>query len=69
MAIDDAGVTAVTGVLNALVSQLVDTNTALAEMSYHVTYLAMHSQKIVDELRTLNLSIGRLEDRAIYPPK
>jgi hypothetical protein len=68
LAINDDAMNAVTQVLNALVDQLVDTNTALADISTHVTFLSMGTGRIGDELETLNAAIGRIEDHISYRP-
>jgi hypothetical protein len=59
---------AVTEVLNALVMQLIDMNTTLAELHSRLLVQRSYMQGIVDELRTLNGAVGRLEDAISYRP-
>jgi hypothetical protein len=55
-------------VLNSVVLQLVDMNSNLIELHHRMIVQGTYWQGIVDELRTLNFSVGRLEDRTPYRP-
>jgi len=58
----DDVIDAVTDVLHGLVLQLIETNSALATISVHVTYLSVSMEQLTDQLRTLNSSVARMED-------
>jgi hypothetical protein len=55
-------VNAVTEVLNALVMQLIDLNTSLSQIHDRMVRQGNCLAHIVDELRTLNNAVGRVED-------
>jgi len=59
---------AVSQSLIVITLQLIDSNEALAQIALHLTYLAEHSNKLLDELRTLNSAVGRCEDKLSYRP-
>jgi len=70
MAYDEVqAINAVTEVLNSLVMQLVDLNTSLAELYNRLIVQGTYLQGIVDELRSLNFAMGRIEDLMTYPPE
>jgi len=48
--------------LRAIAYQVIDSNEALCQIALHLTYLAEHSNKLLDELRTLNSAVARMED-------
>jgi len=68
LAISDPAIEAVTEVLNSLVMQLVDMNTSMTEIYSRMLVEGTYLQGIVDELRTLNSGIGRIEDAILYRP-
>lgn len=68
MATNDDLADATIDVLHSLVLQLIDMNTSLTELNHRMIVQGTYWQGIVDELRTLNSSVGRLEDRTLYRP-
>jgi hypothetical protein len=64
LATNDGLADATIEVLNSVVLQLVDMNTALIELHHRMIVQGTYWQGIVDELRTLNGAVGRLEDGA-----
>jgi hypothetical protein len=68
LAINSARIDAVVEVLNALVMQLIDMNTSMSELYSRQIVNGTYLQGVVDELRTLNSALSRLEDTAIYRP-
>jgi hypothetical protein len=69
LGIERGAAEAVIHVLDMLVMQLIDMNTNMGELHHRFVVQGTYLQGIVDELRTLNSSMGRMEDLAIYPPK
>jgi len=61
-------VDAVTEMLNQLILQMIDTNMHLGELHHRFVVQGTYLQGIVDELRTLNFAIGRIEDQTPYRP-
>lgn len=61
-------VDAVTKVLDSLVLQLVDMNTTLAELHNRMASQSLYFHGIVDQLRTLNSAMSRLEDYYLSRP-
>lgn len=53
--------------LEAIIQQMIETNTILAKMYQANLILCRNSAYCVDELRTLNSAIGRCED-FLRPP-
>jgi hypothetical protein len=66
--IEEDAILAVTECLNALVMQLIDMNTSMAEIHSRLTKEGVYMSLIVDELRTLNAAAGRIEDGVTYRP-
>jgi hypothetical protein len=66
--LNDEGLTAVCQCLDSLVLQLVDMNTNMAEIYGRTVVQGTYLQGIIDELRTLNNSLGRIEDHISYRP-
>jgi hypothetical protein len=62
-------VDAVQTALEQLILQMIDTNMRLGELHHRFVVQGTYLQGIVDELRTLNSSIGRIEDKTFYPPQ
>jgi len=68
VAINDEALEAVTDCLNALVLQLVDINTTMSEIYNRTIVAGTYLMGVVDELRTLNGGIARVEDAILNRP-
>jgi hypothetical protein len=68
LATNEQLINAIEMVLSAMVLQLVDLNSCMGDLVNRVTISRSYYQAIVEELRTLNASIGRVEDHMSYRP-
>jgi hypothetical protein len=62
LATNDGLADATIEVLHSLVLQMVDMNSSLMELNHRMIVQGTYWQGIVDELRTLNAAVGRVED-------